>query len=347
MATPQHATPVPAVSVILPVYDRCHTVGAAIDSVLGQSWRDLELIVVDDASSDAIADLMAGISDRRVRFLRRPANGGAAAARNTGLAHARGAFIAFQDSDDLWLPGKLALQMRLLGAQPNDVGVVVGQKILYGLGSDHAYGPGKVVIAPDPSRPVGPGDDQLARLLTENRISVQSALFRRSCYPGDDWFDPRAGANEDWEFAVRLAQHTRICEHPEPVVLGFASPDSISRNHRRQLRGAIRVLKGARKLRQRYAREYAGLQYSFGRSLLRAGRRRRGLRFVATALRARPDLMGPAAAAVLRRVLRRFRFRLKSLPEIAAEEPRLVAPVPPAASDREVAHEPVLSSRPQ
>ena len=66
---------------------------------------DLELIVVDDASNEDIEGLVAGIGDGRVRYIRRPVNGGAGAARNTGIAAARGKFIAFQDSDDLWLPG--------------------------------------------------------------------------------------------------------------------------------------------------------------------------------------------------------------------------------------------------
>ncbi|RUV79272.1 glycosyltransferase family 2 protein, partial [Mesorhizobium sp. M1A.F.Ca.IN.020.32.1.1] len=139
-----------------------------------------------------------------------PTNGGAAAARNTGLKNATGDYIAFQDSDDIWLPGRLEKQLALLCSLPDHVGAVTGAKIIYGRDSNFNYGPARVAFAPPPATRLCPDEDQLERLLTENRISVQNTLFRNGCLPGSEWFDPCARANEDWEFAIRLVQHTSV-----------------------------------------------------------------------------------------------------------------------------------------
>jgi hypothetical protein len=109
------------VSVIIPTYNRAHCVGRAIRSALAQTYRDVEVIVVDDGSADATAHVVAGF-DSRVRSLRQ-ANGGVAAARNTGLRAATGEFIAFLDSDDWWDDWKLSAQIAVLRARP-DVGMV-------------------------------------------------------------------------------------------------------------------------------------------------------------------------------------------------------------------------------
>ena len=97
----------PAVSVILPVHNRADTLGRAIQSVLDQSYRDFELVVVDDGSKDASADIVKGFDDPRVHLIELGENRGGNVARNAGLKAARGALIAFLDSDDTYLPNKL------------------------------------------------------------------------------------------------------------------------------------------------------------------------------------------------------------------------------------------------
>ncbi len=109
------------VSVVIPTYNRALHLGAAIESALGQTYRPLEVIVVDDGSTDGTADVVATFGSD-VRYLHQP-NGGVAAARNLGLRHARGEFIAFLDSDDRWQPWKLAAQVELLRKRP-DIGMV-------------------------------------------------------------------------------------------------------------------------------------------------------------------------------------------------------------------------------
>ncbi|AWK90283.1 glycosyltransferase family 2 protein [Azospirillum thermophilum] len=101
----------PLVSIVIPAFNRAHTLRRAIASVLAQEIADWELIVVDDGSSDGSADIPLSYNDPRIRVLRHERNRGAAAARNTGVGAARGRYIAFLDSDDEWLPGKLATQL--------------------------------------------------------------------------------------------------------------------------------------------------------------------------------------------------------------------------------------------
>jgi GT2 family glycosyltransferase len=107
------------VSVVIPSWNRASSVGIAIDSALGQTHRSVEVLVVDDGSTDGTADVIARRYGRepRVRYLRKP-NGGAASARNEGLRHARGAYVAFLDSDDWWQPWKTELQLRCLRSFP-------------------------------------------------------------------------------------------------------------------------------------------------------------------------------------------------------------------------------------
>ncbi len=281
----------PKVSVILPVYNRSGSLEDSMRSVLNQSFRDLELIVVDDASTEDIKTIVEGVGDTRVRYIRQPDNGGASVARNAGLAAAQGTLIAFQDSDDLWLPGKLAKQIDMLENAPADVGVVTGSKVLYGSGPDGSYGVGKVSMRPPPGLILKPGEDQVRKYLVENRISLQNALFKRDCYPNPVWFDDVTRSNADWAFTAHLAQHTRILESPDPVVMAFSSPDSISRLKKTKAIGLIRIVKRNKAVYARYPGEYANMLWRIGRILARAGKPRMARKFYLRALRISPGLL--------------------------------------------------------
>lgn len=278
----------PTVSVIIPTYNRARTLGDAMASVLSQSWTDLELIVVDDGSREDVEPVVRSFGDPRVRFVRRAKNGGAGAARNSGIEIARGRFIAFHDSDDLWLPGKLARQMEIMASLGPAYGVVTGPKILYGRDEKFVFGEGKAAVAPDPATRLVVGTDALRHLLMDNRISLQNTLFRRECYPSPVWFDPLVRANEDWEFAVRVARRTDIYEDTQPVVLGFMSADSISRNKRRECTGIIRILKKNKDVLGRYPYQHALLRMDLAHYMLKFGKRRRAMAFLASALRLYP-----------------------------------------------------------
>jgi glycosyltransferase involved in cell wall biosynthesis len=295
------------VSVILPTFNRTKTLGAAMNSVLSQSYEDVELIVVDDGSTEDVENLVLGMGDARVKYVRRSRNGGAAAARNTGLALAEGKFIAFQDSDDIWLPGKLMRQVALMSTLPDHVGAVTGAKILYGRDAAYNYGPGKIAYAPSPAGRLGLDEDQVGRLLSENRISLQNALFRSDCMPDRAWFDSCARANEDWEFAIRLVQETVVYEDIEPVVLGFISPDSISSSGRKQTIGLLRIMRKNRTALTARLRHRSRMRIDLGIALHKFGKKRWGVAFVLAGLRDHPAHVSVLAGSTFRK-LRRMIF---------------------------------------
>jgi glycosyltransferase involved in cell wall biosynthesis len=307
-AAPAKASP--RVSVILPTYNRLRTLPDAISSVLTQSVRDLELIVVDDASSEDIGGLIADIGDPRLVYVRRPANGGAGAARNTGLAHARGQYIAFQDSDDLWLPGKLEFQLAAFADLPGEFGAVTGPKILHGHDGAGRFGPGEVCVTPSAAGRLPRDVDQVDWMLGDNRLSVQCAMFRSDCMPTRQWFDPFAAANEDYEFAVRLVQHVRILEYAEPLVIGAISEDSISRSRRRQTLGDIRIMKNNRQLLQRYAPRKAMLMRNLARFLMNDRKPRLAAKFLLASVALDPPSVLTVADIALRKLLNSARQRV-------------------------------------
>lgn len=276
----------PRVSVILPVYNRSHSLRASAESVLYQDFRDLELIIVDDASTEDLKPIVDELHDDRVVFVQHETNGGVSRARNTGMMRARGEYISFQDSDDLWLPGRLTRQVALLDEHPPSVGAVIGTKILYGRDQRHNYGPGRVTCAPLPEGKLNLSENQEWRFLRGNRISLQNALFRRDCLPDQEWFDPCAKANADQEFSARLAQHTKILEEYEPVVLAFISSDSISTNRRKKILGLLRILKKNRSALARYRDAHALLLLQVARHMRQLGKRKLAWRFIAGALQA-------------------------------------------------------------
>ena len=104
----------PLISVVIPIYNRGNLLVRAIDSVLQQSHRNLEILAIDDCSQEDIAAAIAGIKDSRVRYHRHSSNLGGSAARNTGIKLAQGEYVAFLDSDDVWLPNKLELQLKAI-----------------------------------------------------------------------------------------------------------------------------------------------------------------------------------------------------------------------------------------
>lgn len=113
-----------AVSIILPTYNREHMVGKAIESVLKQSYTDFELIIIDDGSTDKTEQVIASYNDKRIRYYRMQENGGQSKARNRGMQMAKYDYLAFEDSDDLWRPEKLEVQMNAMKKADLDVGII-------------------------------------------------------------------------------------------------------------------------------------------------------------------------------------------------------------------------------
>lgn len=206
----------PCLSVILPTHNRVATLGRAICSVLGQSFRDLELIVIDDGSTDETGKLLAGINDPRIRVVHQAQRQGAAHARNEGIRASRSHLIAFQDSDDEWLPGKLELQLAVLESNP-DVGWV-GGAYLVGHGLQW-----REVRSLELERGKGYQDV----LFVGTPFVTPTWLVRRDLVLAAGLFDESMPCLEDWDLIFKLADVCRFRAVPEPILIRHGSADSL------------------------------------------------------------------------------------------------------------------------
>lgn len=209
------ATPAPAVSVVLPTFNGRERIAASIASVLEQSFGDLELIVVDDGSTDGSEAVIRGIGDPRLVYHRLPANRGQSAARNFGAALARADLIAFQDADDLWLPGKLADQVDALKRNPSAV-------MCYGnLLRCEPDGRSAVLSAPVLGR--GTLFDSRPSLYATYAIGIQTCLVRRGALRDCGGFDEKLRCFEDLDLFLRLARNSDFVKLERSVTLYIAS----------------------------------------------------------------------------------------------------------------------------
>ena len=210
------------VSVILPTYNRAHTVKRAIESVLHQSHADFELVIVDDGSTDNTIDVINEITDRRIQILRHKTNRGAGIARNTGIQASQGKYIAFQDSDDEWLPGILEKQVRVLRQteQTTDGIGVVYTKFW------RRKGDRQIVFPINNSRKLE--GDIHESLLFGNLVTTQTALVKKSCLNELGLFDENLACLLDWELWIRISKVYRFKHISEPLAIVNYSPEGIS-----------------------------------------------------------------------------------------------------------------------
>jgi glycosyltransferase involved in cell wall biosynthesis len=194
----------PLVSVVIPCYNRVVKLRRAIESVLHQTEANLEVIVVDDGSTEDVQGALASIQDSRFRFVRLEENGGAGRARNRGMAEARGRFLALLDSDDWWLPQKLEAQLKIVADCPaSDTNWLVYNKIVVRtLWGDF----------PNPLRGFDPDRDDLVHYFVVERNYMQTsgllaplALFRK--HP----FDEHLKRHQDFDLLLRMrADNVRL-----------------------------------------------------------------------------------------------------------------------------------------
>lgn len=197
----------PEVSVVLPTRDRSERLALALRSALRQREVELEIIVVDDASTDGTSVLLGGVDDPRVRSVRNDVSTGVSAARNRGVALARAAWVAFLDDDDLWAPDKLHRQLEALRA--------TGRRWAYG---------GEVIVdrrlrVLDGSPPPPP-DEVVASLERHDAVpgGSSSVMVAAELLDRVGPFDPRLATSEDWDMWIRLAREGPPACVAEPVV---------------------------------------------------------------------------------------------------------------------------------
>lgn len=205
------------ISVIIPTYNRKILLKKSLESVLNQTVQDLEVIIVDDCSDDGTYEYYCNYPDNRVRCLRLNERSGACVARNTGIAHAEGDYIAFQDSDDIWYPNKLENQLRCLEETNADIVFCTLERFIDG-----------VKTAPYITR-LKQGFIKYEDLMPSNIISTQTILGKATCFK-NTLFNPKMKRVQDWELAFRLVQKYRIFFLDEILVSAYIQNDSITKN---------------------------------------------------------------------------------------------------------------------
>ena len=213
------------ISVIIPAYNRAHTLRRAIESVLRQTVQELEVIVVDDASTDASAEIARGVEDPRVRCITQPGNAGPSVARNTGIMAAQGDYVAFLDSDDEWLPEHLADSLAFLREHAADG--VFGSFFKV----DHE-GQMKPSLCKTRSEEL-PMVEYILSAARRGDARSSTFVFRRDAIRAI-LFDPELRLHEDWDLACRFADRFRLLSRLGPtVVLHSGSGNHLSRqvNH--------------------------------------------------------------------------------------------------------------------
>ena len=219
------------VSVVIPTRNRAKLLSRAIQSVLAQTHSHLELIVVDDNSSDDTPQLVQAVSDKRVHHVRHDTQKGPGAARNTGVAASQGQFVAFLDDDDEFLPDKLQVQMDAFGKSVPAVGVVLGevQVLRNGLPLDLFPYDGK-------------SGSIFLHVLAGNMFPLNASLIRRHVLAA---FDDKLPCLEDFDFHLKVLQQTKAVYVDKPCAIYHADNDRKRLSEERvNVHRSFRILRG-------------------------------------------------------------------------------------------------------
>lgn len=202
------------ISVIIPTYNRAHLLKRAINSVLNQTYKDIEVIIVDDCSEDNTKEVVNSIESKKIRYIRLENNSGACKARNVGIKKSSGEYIAFLDSDDEWCPDKLEKQYNYLIM--NESNIVV---------CNYNYEKwNKTKLAMRKSNNFITYDE----LLYKNYVTTGAILTKKSILEDVGFFDESMPRYQDWELALRISKKYKIGFMDEPLLTLHYQQNSIT-----------------------------------------------------------------------------------------------------------------------
>lgn len=283
------------VSVIIPAYNAAWCIQRAVDSVLGQGFRDFELIVVDDGSTDDTVDILAAYGDK-LRVIKK-GNGGLSSARNAGIRSAHGRYVAFLDADDHWMPSKLEKQVALMTMRP-----------------ELAFCSTAALLVDPDHKHMGVwhcASSTMSALETIFSINAYVAgsgsavLIRKDVLIQVGWFDEQLRSLEDIDMWMRLAAIGGYACIDEPLTVILKRPGSMSGNMDVMRNAAITVMRKNRTLlpleKQRgyWRHAYAGMLSDYAKWAWRTGRRTQALRDVLTGLAISPLSRGRLMLSLL------------------------------------------------
>lgn len=215
------------ISVVIPAFNREATLHRCLDSILGQEVLPKEVIVVDDCSKDRTVSIAKSFGEK-VRVFVQSANSGAQAARNRGVLEASEPWIAFQDSDDEWLPGKLARQWEVLASQAGKEDVILHSDCLRC--TDGEVSPWVL--------PQTEGDDARKLLLSRPAPMFQGMLVAKSSLERIGLLDEKVPSYQEWETSIRLSSQGRFVHIREPLFkYNFHAGPTISKDAAREAAG--------------------------------------------------------------------------------------------------------------
>ena len=278
----------PLVTAVIPTHNREQVIGRAIISVLAQSYPNLEIVVVDDRSTDDTARVVSDFKGHNLRYVKNTGRRGASAARNAGIAEARGSLIAFLDSDDEWMPDKIARQVECFREGPADLGLVYCGVT--------RINPGGVISHVTPQL----RGDIFHDLLVFNHIgSASRIMVRREVFDRVGMFDEFRPTLNDWDMTLRIAERYAVDVVPESCVrYHFEGGDHLSLRARS-------IFLSHRHIFKTYGTDYYPLRRRathlahIGLQLAKLGRRRKARRFARLGA-----LMAPLDRKVLRMAYR-------------------------------------------
>jgi len=207
----------PFLSVIIPTYNRETFLKIALESVLNQTVKDFELLIVDDGSTDNTSDLIKSYHDKRIKYLYQP-NNGVASARNLGLKFSKGEFIAFLDSDDRWDPKKLEITLNYIHRFPN-IYIFHTEEIWYRRGT----------LLNQKKRHKKPSGHVYSNALPLCCIGMSTAVVKREVFEKIGRFDETLPACEDYDFLLRATHEFEVKLIEEPLTIKDGGrPDQLS-----------------------------------------------------------------------------------------------------------------------
>ncbi len=213
----------PAISVVMPVYNRAKSVGTTIASVLEQEFRDFELLVIDDRSTDATLEVVASIADPRIRTILQPENAGPSAARNRGVREARAPLISFIDSDDRFLPHKLGFVKRYFDENPDIEVLIDSFEVIYPRLTNWKRSASR-------NNPDLRDSDAIERAVFDRRAykATPAISARKEALIAAGLFDEALRRREDMDLVLRLTRSARVATTSEVLWTKFYTRGSLS-----------------------------------------------------------------------------------------------------------------------
>ncbi len=229
----------PKVSVIIPCYNSERFIRQTLESVLSQTFNDLEIIVVDDGSTDSTADIVNSFKDNRIVYHYK-ANQGLSSARNKGISLSQGEYIAFLDHDDIWLPEKLKIQLEVFTAN-QEAAMVFSDAYITDLNGKRIKRFFK--ISPPFKGKV------FNKLLSDNFVPILTVMLKRTVFEKTGLFNSNYKIAEDWDFFLRLAKNYSFDYINTPLAEYRVHDASFSKNAKLALEESLDLM-------QRYLTEF-------------------------------------------------------------------------------------------